>query len=298
MTIQQIQYVLEVYRSGSISRAAQKLFVAQPNLSNAIRSMEEDLGFALFTRSSKGVRPTEKGMLVLTQAGQIWEAYQKMMIAGRQDSACQLRVGGVAYSPVIDAFVSISAEYQTWDGLDFRYLCSDISENLEALRFSQLDVVLALVPEADCPEFCHRWEEKGIVFAELAEIPAAIQIGSKHPLYSKKNVDLSSFCQYTLVDDGMPLLKKRSEFETEFFSKISRRVTVQDRAAKEALLRETQMFGISYQQPRNSAAQDAFRYIPLEALQFRLLAAERDGQRRQDVCQQFLDRIQKNLQTL
>ena len=45
MTIQQLQYILEVHRTGSISKAANNLYLAQPNLSNAIRSLEQELGF-------------------------------------------------------------------------------------------------------------------------------------------------------------------------------------------------------------------------------------------------------------
>ena len=44
MTIQQLIYAVEAYRCGSISRAAQNLFMAQPNLSAAIRELESELG--------------------------------------------------------------------------------------------------------------------------------------------------------------------------------------------------------------------------------------------------------------
>lgn len=45
MTTQQIQYILEVCRTGSMSKAAEHLYVAQPNLSNSIRALERELGF-------------------------------------------------------------------------------------------------------------------------------------------------------------------------------------------------------------------------------------------------------------
>ena len=58
MTIQQVQYILEVSQTGSISRAASNLFLAQSNLSSAIRSLEQELGFPIFTRSNRGIQPT------------------------------------------------------------------------------------------------------------------------------------------------------------------------------------------------------------------------------------------------
>ena len=62
MTVQQLQYALAVYRAGSISGAAANLYIAQPNLSGIIRSLEEELGYPIFVRTSRGVQPTERGL--------------------------------------------------------------------------------------------------------------------------------------------------------------------------------------------------------------------------------------------
>ena len=51
MTLQQLQYLMEVYRTGSISGAAKKLFLAQSSLSASISSMESELGFPVFIRT-------------------------------------------------------------------------------------------------------------------------------------------------------------------------------------------------------------------------------------------------------
>lgn len=59
------KYAVEVERTRSISRAAKNLNMAQPNLSKAIKEMEETLGFAIFERTPKGVVPTGKGDLFL-----------------------------------------------------------------------------------------------------------------------------------------------------------------------------------------------------------------------------------------
>ena len=58
MTFQQLQYLLEVSRTGSISGAAKNLFLAQSSVSASISNLEEELGFPIFIRSKKGVIPT------------------------------------------------------------------------------------------------------------------------------------------------------------------------------------------------------------------------------------------------
>ena len=56
-----LKYALEIEKSGSISQAAQNLFMAQPNLSKAIKDLENELGYVIFKRTSSGVIATEKG---------------------------------------------------------------------------------------------------------------------------------------------------------------------------------------------------------------------------------------------
>ncbi len=66
-----LKYAVEVERTGSISRAAENLFMGQPNLSKAIRELEETTGITIFKRTSKGVLPTPKGEEFLEKAHRI-----------------------------------------------------------------------------------------------------------------------------------------------------------------------------------------------------------------------------------
>ncbi len=65
MTLQQLKYVSMVERCGSFSKAAQKLYVSQPSVSNLVHSLEEELGITIFQRSSTGVVLTHEGRELL-----------------------------------------------------------------------------------------------------------------------------------------------------------------------------------------------------------------------------------------
>ena len=65
------KYAVEVERTRSISKAAKNLVMAQPNLSKAIKELEESLGFAIFERTPRGVIPTGKGNIFLDYARNI-----------------------------------------------------------------------------------------------------------------------------------------------------------------------------------------------------------------------------------
>ena len=54
-------YVYEIYRQGSFTLAAEKLFISQPSLSAAIKNIEKKLGAELFERTGKGIKLTEVG---------------------------------------------------------------------------------------------------------------------------------------------------------------------------------------------------------------------------------------------
>ena len=62
MNIQQLRYVVAIANSGTFREAASKLFVSQPSLSVAIRDLETELGFQIFTRTTTGAVLTSQGM--------------------------------------------------------------------------------------------------------------------------------------------------------------------------------------------------------------------------------------------
>lgn len=75
MKLSHLRYIIEVAKTGSITRAAQNLYIGQPNLSKAIKDMETDLGFTVFTRSSKGAVPTQRGAELIRRANELLDKF-------------------------------------------------------------------------------------------------------------------------------------------------------------------------------------------------------------------------------
>ena len=65
MNIKHLKYALEVAKTGSINKAAENLYIDQPNLSRAIKELEADLNITIFERSSKGIIVTADGERLL-----------------------------------------------------------------------------------------------------------------------------------------------------------------------------------------------------------------------------------------
>ncbi len=78
MNLLHLKYAVEVERTRSITKAAETLFMGQPNLSRAIRELERECGITLFRRTSKGIVPTKQGEEFLHHARQVLEQVQQL----------------------------------------------------------------------------------------------------------------------------------------------------------------------------------------------------------------------------
>ncbi len=78
MNMNHLKYLIEVEKFGSISKAAQHLYMKQPQLSKIIRDMEEDVKIKIFERSSKGIMPTPKGRAFLEKAKDLIEESEEL----------------------------------------------------------------------------------------------------------------------------------------------------------------------------------------------------------------------------
>lgn len=78
MDVRQLRYFIAIVECGSISRAAQRLNVAQPSLSLHVRNMEEGMGVKLLFRTAQGVQATEAGALLLHHAREIVSRFEEV----------------------------------------------------------------------------------------------------------------------------------------------------------------------------------------------------------------------------
>ena len=72
------EYVYEVYREKSFSKAAQNLYISQPSLSARIKKVEERIGFPLFDRSTSPLQLTEVGKVYMEAAEEIFQIEQRV----------------------------------------------------------------------------------------------------------------------------------------------------------------------------------------------------------------------------
>lgn len=77
MELKELNYIVTIADEGSISRAAEKLYMAQSSLSQFLQLYEAELGTPLFMRTSRGIRPTASGSVFIAHARQILLHYRR-----------------------------------------------------------------------------------------------------------------------------------------------------------------------------------------------------------------------------
>lgn len=78
MDLKELTYLITIAQERSISKAAERLFMAQSSLSQSLQSMEAELGGKLFIRTSSGVRLTQAGELMVERAGHMLSEYRQV----------------------------------------------------------------------------------------------------------------------------------------------------------------------------------------------------------------------------
>lgn len=185
MTLQQLQYLIEVYRTGSVSGAAKNLFLAQSSLSSAISSLESELGFPIFVRTKKGMTPTVQGSHIITHAVRICESYREMLDT---PTLCKhhIRISAPDHAPLNDAFSALIRTYKDDLNAHFSVDSCCTAEAAKRLSAFELDVAILINHEARILAVDTLLESMDLQRQEIARIPAVIQLGPGHRLYEKE----------------------------------------------------------------------------------------------------------------
>ncbi|TDX79053.1 DNA-binding transcriptional LysR family regulator [Rathayibacter sp. PhB151] len=232
ISLQQLHYFVEVASEGSISAAADLLYVAQPTMSAAMKDLETRVGRALLVRVARGVTLTTEGTEFLGYARQVIEqvALLEQRYLGRPPSRRLLGVSTQHYSFAVDAFVRMvrSTEGEKYEFSLRETRTRDIIEDVRTLR-SELGILYRNDFNRDVIDKILR--DAGLVFHPLFLALPHIFVSRRNPLASRERVTLADLADLPRLtfDQGAD---NSFYFAEEILSTLSsdREIRVSDRA--------------------------------------------------------------------
>jgi len=198
LEIRHFHYIRTIYETGSISRAAEKLYISQPSLSQLLKSVEKKVGAPLFDRGSQPLRPTTIGQKYLETARRIMELDTEFHRYVEDELGCAQGNLVVGSSPFRSTYflASFLPEFQEkYPGIRLQ-LAEHTSKRLEeAVLSGDADLIIATQP-VDANAFS---------FAELYSEEMVLVLPAGHEL--SKQYHLPQDCRGTLPLLPIGLLK-------------------------------------------------------------------------------------------
>ena len=297
MTMQQLQYILEVKQAGSITQAAKNLFVTQSSVSCAIAALEKELGVHIFQRSWQGVIPTEDGRRVLEHARSICEHHQ-LMQAKQERTDNMVCFETSLYYPLCQVFSKLAEEcIDTGVGLSHR---TDRTQRFakERLFRGETDLVVFLKHSIRTRPTKIMVEQKNLVLTVRKEIPTVLRIGPGHRLYHKENLTPEDLDGDVMIDTPDALMVKFGQLKP-FVEVAPERVALEsDRATRYDMVSRGVGYAVGGKFPEHLDRQYGFRNIPLDGLYYSLVSVVNADRPVRPEVERYLELLDEELATV
>lgn len=191
MRLEQLTYVVTIADCNSISKAAKKLYVTQPALSNALRDLEKELNFPVFHRNAQGVSLTEKGEELYRIAKSIQgdlDQIRRLSAKGPHSSSLT-----VAAAPLVCCYTF----FETMDSIKIAFpeltlVTKELrpKQMMEALSAGTVDIALCGYPVSWRKNFQEQITQLGLERESLVRWPFAVFLSAQSPLAGEELLSL------------------------------------------------------------------------------------------------------------
>ena len=217
MQLNQFKFLVAVDQYGSISRAAQELYISQSTVSMALIAMEEELGVTLLSRGKKGVAITEEGKLVLEKAKVIMNEVNALQATSfdYETLTGEVFVGGSSHlcmNIITDMAIQMKQLHPAVSILTKRQNTKDI---IKSIAQKELDIGFIHYNTLNEYDILAELRRYHMEWVPLFQDKQCICVSDHHPLYGKKSLPIETLFPYEIVS----LASRMDEFMYSFFSK-------------------------------------------------------------------------------
>ena len=239
MNISHLRYVVCIAEMGSISKAAEVLHVAQPNLSRVIKEMETDLGIRFFHRTSRGMCLTSDGESLVNQAKSILRQIDALedRYKSRGEKRQRFSISAPGASYISDAFAAFSGSLDNTEA-DIYYKEGSTLQTVNDILEGSCSLGIIRYAASYDRYFKQVLEKKRLSYELVSEFCLVLVMREDSALAGKDVIcysDLTPFIQIAAADCYVPALFQSSEKKNEL-PPIPRRIHVHERGSRLDLL--------------------------------------------------------------
>lgn len=198
MRLNQLQYLVALEKHGTFSKAAQALYISQPSISVGVKELEEELGYPLLNRSSKGFQFTEEGLKVLEKARLILHEVENIHRLNRPDAELEgeLRIGGTPHfcnSILLDVMLKMEGHYPK---VSIALEESDSESILNLVEDGTFQMGLIQMCDVEDHVLLEKVSRQSVQVEELFEEEMCAVVGERHPLAARESLSLEELMKY------------------------------------------------------------------------------------------------------
>lgn len=232
MTLQQLKYAITVAETGTITEAANKLYISQPSLTNAIHELEKEMNIIIFNRTNKGISISKEGEDFLGYARQVLEqaAILEDKYKGDNGGKKKFCVSTQHYSFAVNAFVDLIKKFGQ-DEYDFSLRETQTYEIIEDVARMRSEIGILFLNDFNEKVITKILKSYDLEFHQLFVAKPHVFISRKHPLAQNQVITNEELEQYPYLsfEQGE---HNSFYFSEEIFSATERKknIGVRDRA--------------------------------------------------------------------
>lgn len=232
MTLNQLKYVIEISKQNSINEAAKSLFISQPSLTAALKALEQEVGFELFTRTSTGITLTVKGEEFLGYAKSVVEQYDILdaKYISKSNVKRTFQVSMQHYTFALNAFISVIKQYGM-DEYEFEVHETRTYDVIDNVRNQRSEIGVLYMNDYNSAVLQKLLRDAGLQFTPLFDCAIYAYMSKSNPLAKKKQVTMKD------LDDYPCLAFSQGEHNSFYFAEevistyeYKRLIRVSDRA--------------------------------------------------------------------
>ncbi|WP_265523443.1 LysR family transcriptional regulator [Oerskovia flava] len=193
MDLRQMEYLVALADEEQFTRAAAVTGVSQSGLSAAVRSLENELGTVLFTRTTRRVRPTDAGLALLPHARSMLAqaaAARDAVVQATRELSGALRVGSEQCLGVLDVSALLERFHRRYPQVEIHFVQAGSHELLTQVRDGDLDV--AFVATTD--------HLGSLSQRTLGSEPLVLLCPPEHPLASRSRLEWQDLAGEDFID--------------------------------------------------------------------------------------------------